>query len=201
MIALIILGVLALAIILGLCKPMIKDFRINAVIVIVFLLCVLGLNFIPTVNIGGFSFRVGTLIFYAGILLMFFIKGRFVNQMTALSIALILGGLAYAGICLSRLSDNNFFGEPNYVYAIIIGVLAMIFTRNGRYSFIAPAAAMLLVNLISQIGNSSINLDYCFDWTLVAVATGTLFYLVFRKVFTAKPNKMAYYFEAGKLGD
>ncbi|MFA5450055.1 MAG: hypothetical protein WC292_06425, partial [Clostridia bacterium] len=150
MISMIILGALGLMVILGLAKLVLKDFRLGAIATVIFLALVIGLNFIPTLNIGGFYFRVGTLIFCLGVIAMFFVYGRFVTQMTALAIALILGGLAYAGTRLAMLAGNSFFADTNFAYALIIGTLAFLFTRNGKYSFIVSAGAMLILNMLVQ---------------------------------------------------
>lgn len=200
MINMIILGALGLLIIFGLGKLTLKDFRVGAIVSIIFLAMVIGLNFIPTVAIGGFRFRIGTLLFYLTALSMFFFYGRFMTQMTALAIALILGGLAYAATRLSILGGSGFFADSNFVYAIIIGTLAFIFTRNGKYSFIVSIEAMMILNLLVQIGQPTVSLEHGFDWTVVAAATGVIMFEIAARL-AMKPSKMSYYFEAGRLED
>lgn len=200
MISMIILGALGLLTILGLARLVLKDFRMGAIVAVIFFALVIGLNFIPAIVWGAFTFRIGTMIFYIAAIVMFFVYGRFVSQMTALAIAIILGGLAFAATRLSLLGNNAFFGDTNFVYALIIGVLAFVFTRNGKYSFIVAVEAMMILNLLVQIGKRTVSLDYGFDWTIVAAATGVVLFAIMARM-AMKPSKMSYYFEAGRLED
>ncbi len=200
MISIIILGVLALVVTLGLAKPLVKDFGIPAFVLILAHLAVIGLNFIGAITWGAFSFSIGTLVFYVFALAMFVVCKNGKGAIIAFMSALILGGLVYCGIMVSKLINFGFMAENNFVYAIIVGVLAVIFTKNGKYSFIVPAEAMMLVAILGQIGQGGIDLNVGFDWTMLAVLTGSVVYLVAQYIFMAKPDgKMAYYFEAGKL--
>ncbi len=200
MVSMIILGVLALVVTLGLAKPLVRDFGIPAFVLVLAHLAVIGLNFIPTIKWGGFQFGVGTAVFYLFVLAMFTIGKNGKGKIIAFMSALILGGLVYCAIMVATLINFDFMAKNSYVYAILAGILAVIFTKNGKYSFIIPAEAMMLVNIVSQIGTGTIDLNVGFDWTMVAVLTGAVLYLITRYVFLAKPNsKMAYYFEAGKI--
>ncbi len=200
MISIIILGVLALVVTLGLAKPLVRDFGIPAFVLIAAHLAVIGLNFIPAIKWGGFEFSVGTAVFYAFALIMFAIGKNGNGKVVAFMTALILGGLVYCGIMVATLINFNFMAENNYIYAIIVGIMAMVFTKNGKYSFIVSAEAMMLANILLQLNTGAVNLNAGFDWTMVAVLTGSVMFLITRYVFLAKPDgKMAYYFEAGRI--
>lgn len=199
MIAMIMLGALGLLAILGLGKPVLKDFRLNAAVVVIFFAMVIGLNFVPTIVWGGFSFRVGTIIFYAGILTMFFLFGKLSSRFTAFAIAVVLGGLAYAATRLALLGGGGYFADSNVVYGVVIGLIAMVVTRNGKYAFLIAAEAMMLFNLLVQIGGP-VSLDYGFDWTVTASTVAVVLYGLMA-LMTTKPSKVSYYFEAGRLED
>ena len=109
LISMIILGILALMIIVGLGKPILKDFRMSWIIPLIFFALVIGLNFIPVINANGFSFSIGTLIFYIGIFVCFFILGKISTSMTAMALGLITGGLIYAVTRIANLTGNEFF--------------------------------------------------------------------------------------------
>ena len=206
LISMIILGVLGLMVIVGLGRPILKDFRVHWLVALAFFALVIGLNFIPLITIGSFTFSVGTALFYLTAFAMFFVYGKFPTQMTAMALGLILGGLIYAATRLSLLSGNAFFATTNYVYALVLGTITFLVTRNGKYSFLSAVIAMLLANLLVQIG-SPIGLNYGFDWTLVACGTAFTMYALtrliidFAKKKSGKKSKLAHMFEADRLDD
>ncbi len=206
LISMIILGVLGLMVIVGLGRPILKDFRVNWIAALAFFALVIGLNFIPLITIGNFTFSVGTALFYLTAFVMFFVYGKFSTQMTAMALGLILGGLIYAATRLSLLGGNAFFATTNYVYALVLGTITFLVTRNGKYSFLSAAIAMLLANLLVQIG-SPIGLNYGFDWTLVACGTAFTMYALARLAIdvmekrTGRKSKLAHMFEADRLED
>ena len=206
LISMIILGVLGLMVIVGLGRPVLKDFRVHWLVALAFFALVIGLNFIPLITIGSFTFSVGTAFFYLTAFAMFFVYGKFPTQMTAMALGLILGGLIYAATRLSLLGGNAFFATTNYVYALVLGTITFLVTRNGKYSFLSAAIAMLLANLLVQIG-SPIGLNYGFDWALVACGTAFTMYALtrliidFAKKKSGKKSKLAHMFEADRLDD
>lgn len=206
LVSMIILGVLGLMVLVGLGRPVLKDFRINWIAALAFFALVIGLNFVPIITIGEFTFSVGTALFYLTTFVMFFVYGKFPTQMAAMALGLILGGLIYAATRLSLLSGNEFFGTTNYVYALVLGTITFLVARNGKYAFLASSIAMLLANLLVQIG-SPIGLNYGFDWTIVACGTAFTMYALTRLFIdlaekkSGRKSKMAHMFEADRLDD
>lgn len=206
LVSMIILGVLGLMVLVGLGRPVLKDFRINWIAALAFFALVIGLNFVPIITIGEFTFSVGTALFYLTTFVMFFVYGKFPTQMAAMALGLILGGLIYAATRLSLLSGNEFFGTTNYVYALVLGTITFLVARNGKYAFLASSIAMLLANLLVQIG-SPIGLNYGFDWTMVACGTAFTMYALTRLFIdlaekkSGRKSKMAHMFEADRLDD
>ena len=207
LISMIILGILALMIIVGLGRPILKDLRMNWIIPLVFFLLVIGLNFIPVIDLGGFSFSVGTLVFYLGIFVCFFVMSKLSTSMTAMALGLIAGGLIYAVTRIASLTGNEFFATTNWVYALIVGILMFMITRNGKYSFIASAVALLLPNMLVQIGGE-VSLNYNFGWTMLACGVAftlhALSFLIIEKWIPQtdmKESRLAHMFECGRLED
>ena len=206
LVSMIILGVLGLMVLVGLGRPVLKDFRINWIAALAFFALVIGLNFVPIITIGEFTFSVGTALFYLTTFVMFFVYGKFPTQMAAMALGLILGGLIYAATRLSLISGNEFFGTTNYVYALVLGTITFLVARNGKYAFLASSIAMLLANLLVQIG-SPIGLNYGFDWTMVACGTAFTMYALTRLFIdlaekkSGRKSKMAHMFEADRLDD
>lgn len=195
----IVLGVMGLFLMLGLGRNLMKDYDMHALFAVLFFGLVIGLSFIPSITWGGFSFNVGAAVFYLGVIAMFFLRGRMTSQLTALAIALILGGLAYGATRLAAMTGNGFFGTTNYAYALIISLLAVLLTRNGKYSMIIAAEAMMILNLLVQIGGH-ISLGYGLDWSVVAFASAGIMYELLARL-AVRPDKTAYFFEVGRLED
>lgn len=200
MIAMITLGVIGLLVLVGLGRNTLKDFHINAIFFLLMLAIIIGMNFIPLLSIGAFSFRVGSVILYLFSFVMLWTFGRFSSKITAFAIALILGGLAYAASRLAVMSGNSFFATTNWVYAIVVGILGYLLTQNGKYSFVTPVLAMMLFNGLLQIGTGAYNLHFGFNWTVIAMFTGIVFFEVLSRVMR-KPSKLAYYFETSRLDE
>lgn len=200
MVGSIILVVLGVLILIGLGNQALKDFNIPTIAAVVLLALIVGLNFIPPITTRFLIFSVGAMLLYAICAIMFFVKGKWSNQLLTLLITLILAGLVYGSTRLALLFDNTFWGSVNVFYALIIGVLAMIFTRNAKYSFIASILSILIASILTQIGGA-VNLDIGYSWAIVAGATSVVMLSFVSKLMPSRPNKMSYYFEAGRMLD
>lgn len=200
MIGSIILVVLGVLLLIGLGSQALKDFNINSIAAVILIGLIVGLNFIPVIEAGAFSFRVGTMLLYALCALMFVVKGKLSNKLMTLFLTVILSGLVYGSTRLALLFDNTYWGNVNVFYGLIVGVLAMIFTRNAKYSFVASVLSIMTASLLTQIGGA-ISLDASYNWAIVAGATATVLLTVMVKLVPSRPSKMSYYFEAGRMLD
>lgn len=200
MIGSIILVILGVFVLIGAGNQALKDFNIPSIAAVALLALIIGLNFIPTVDIGFITFNVGTLLLYALCLLMFIMRGKASNQFMSFLITLILAGLIYGSTRIALLFDNSFWGRVNVFYALIVGVLAMVFTRNAKYSFISSITAILIASLLTQIG-TKLSLNASYDWSIVAASTAVVLFSIVTRMVPSKPNRMSYYFEAGRMLD
>lgn len=204
LISMIILGVLALMIIVGAGRPFLKDFRLHWAAALIFFLAVVGLNFIPLIRIGAFNFSVGTALFYLVIIGAFFVRSKFSSAVTAFAAGLVFGGLIYAATRVALLTGNEFFATTNWAYALIVGFIAFILARNGKYSFLIASLAMMLPNMLVQIGMDGFSLNYGFDWTIVAAGTAFTLYAVTMLILKHLPedkkeSKIVSLFESDRL--
>jgi hypothetical protein len=85
-------------------------------------------------------------------------------------------------------------------YALIVGFLAMLFTRNAKYSFISSVLAILIASLLTQIGGV-MDLDAPFSWAVVAGSMAVVTLTLVTRLMPSRPNRMSYYFEAGRMLD
>lgn len=205
LISIIILGIIALMVVVGLGKPVLKDFKVNWIVALIFLALVVGLNFIPVIDLGPFNFNVGTAVFYVVAFVALFIGGKFSSEMIAFAMSLVFGGIIYGATRLSVLAGNDFFATTNWVYALVLGILSYAVSRNGKYSVLISANAMLLANLLVQVGGT-IALGYNFGWTTLAAGIGFTLHAIISLTMTLiqKKNKKARVvqsFEAGRLKD
>lgn len=195
----IILSILCLFILIGLARNTLKDFSMNAATAIILLLIVIGTNFIAPISIGYLTFSIGTIILYGFCLSLFIIRGKGATKLTAFGIMLLLGGILYASTRIAALLGSSFFSEINYVYAILIGLLAFLFTKNGKYSFITATFSVALVGIILQLGRT-VNLNSYFLDAVVVGTTAVVLHGLTSKL-GQKPSKVSYYYEIGRLKD
>jgi xanthine/uracil permease len=200
MVGSIILVVLGIFILIGLGNQALKDFNIPSIAAVILLALIVGLNFIPPITTAFVTFRIGSLLLYLLCAMMFFVKGKWSNRLLTLLITLILAGLVYGSTRLALLFDNAFWGRVNVFYALIVGFLAMLFTRNAKYSFISSVLAILIASLLTQIGGV-MDLDAPFIWAVVAGSMAVVTLTLVTRLMPSRPNRMSYYFEAGRMLD
>lgn len=200
MVGSIILVVLGIFILIGLGNQALKDFNIPSIAAVILLALIVGLNFIPPITTAFVTFRIGSLLLYLLCAMMFFVKGKWSNRLLTLLITLIHAGLVYGSTRLALLFDNAFWGRVNVFYALIVGFLAMLFTRNAKYSFISSVLAILIASLLTQIGGV-MDLDAPFSWAVVAGSMAVVTLTLVTRLMPSRPNRMSYYFEAGRMLD
>ncbi len=200
MVGSIILVVLGILILIGLGNQALKDFNIPSIAAVILLALIVGLNFIPPITTNFLVFSVGTMLLYVLCAIMFIVKGKWSNQLLTLLITLILAGLVYGSTRLSLLFGNTFWGSVNVFYALIVGFLAMLFTRNAKYSFISSVLSILIASILTQIG-TAVSLDAPYSWSIVAGSTAVVVLTLVMRLMPSRPNRMSYYFESARMLD
>lgn len=196
-IILVVLGVMAL---IGIGSNAVKDFDVPVLALVLVFAAIVGLNFLPVMNIGYFYFRLGSALLFVMTFFLWLFKGKLSNRLMCLLITIILSGLLYGATRLSMYFGNTFWGNVNVYYALIIGVLAFIFTRNAKYGFIASVLSIMTATLLTQIGGN-INLEAAYSWSIVAGGLAIVMYSLVAKLLPSRPNKVSYYFETGRMLD
>ena len=196
-IILIVLGVMAL---IGIGNRTIKDFDLPVIALVPVVAAVVGLNFLPAVNLNGFVFSFGTLVLFITVIALWIFKGTLKNKLLCLLITVVLSGVLYGATRLSAYYGNELWSGVNYYYALMIGLIAFIATRNGKYGFIASTLSIMIASLLVQIGED-ISLDYAYSTAVVAGTTSIVFYQVVTHLMPKRPNKMSYYYEMGRMLD
>ena len=196
-IILIILGVMAL---IGIGNRTIKDFDLPVVALVPVAAAIVGLNFLPAAELGGFSFSFGTILLFITVIALWIFKGTIKNRLLSLLITVVLSGVLYGATRLAAYYGNELWSGINYYYALMIGLIAFVATRNGKYGFIASTLTIMVVSLLVQIGRD-VSLDYAYSTAIVAGATSIVLYQVVTRLMPKRPNKMSYYYEMGRMLD
>lgn len=196
-IILIVLGVMAL---IGLGSNAIRDFDIPVLGLVLVLGTIVGLNFIVPFTIGNFVFSLGTAIFFVMAFSLWLFKGKWSTKMMCFLVLVVLAGLTYGATRLSLYFGNTLWGGVNYYYALIIGFLAFLATRNAKYGFISSALAIMTATLLTQIGGT-IDLNAAYSTAIVGGGLAVVMYSFAARVIPSRPNKLAYYFEVGRMRD
>lgn len=196
-IILIILGVMAL---IGIGSNALRDFDVPAIGLVLAFAAVVGLNFLPSVNVGNFSFGIGTALFFVATFALWLFKGKMRNKALTLIITVVLAGIVYGATRLAAYFNNELWANMNVYYALIIGFLAFVTTRNAKYGFITSVLAVMTATLLTQIGRNVV-LDEAYSWSIVAGTVAVVLYSLVAKLMPARPNKMSYYFETSRMLD
>jgi hypothetical protein len=197
-IILVILGVMAL---IGIGNNAAKDFGVPVIALVILFAAVVGLNFVPVIDLGGFTFSLGTALLFVTTFLLWLFRGSVKNRVVCLLLTIVLAGILYGATRLAAYYGSALWGSVNVYYALMIGFLAFLFTRNAKYGFIASILSVMTATLLTQIGAPVINLDAAYSTSVVAAADSVVMYGIVSALVPSKPGKMSYYFETGRMTD
>jgi len=198
MVGIIITIILALMALIGIGNSAVKDFGLPSVVMALLFGLIGGLNFVPQITIGNFSFSVGTALLFLSTLLIWIFKGKIKNRLICLLVTVVLTGILYGAIELGAYYKNAVWGQINFYYALIIGILSFIATRNAKYGFISAVISVGAATVFSS-ARGAISLDAAFSPAVVAGTVAIILYCVAAKLMPTRPNKASYYFETGRL--
>lgn len=196
-IILIVLGVMAL---IGLGSNAIRDFDIPVLGLVLALGAIVGLNFVTPFRMGNFVFSLGAGLLFTMTFFLWLFKGRWSTKLLCLLVIAVLAGLTYGATRLSLYFGNMMWGRVNYYYALIVGFLAFIATRNAKYGFIAGVLSIMVATLLTQIGGT-VSLNAAYSTSIVAGGFAVVLYSFAARLMPSRPSKLAYYFEVGRMKD
>lgn len=196
-IILIVLGVMAL---IGLGANAVRDFDIPVLGLVLVLATIVGLNFIVPFTIGNFVFSLGTGVWFLMTFFLWLFKGKWSTKMMCLLVLVVLAGLTYGATRLSLYFGSTLWGSVNYYYALIVGFIAFIATRNAKYGFISATLSIMIATLLTQIGGK-VDLNAAYSTSVVAGSLAVVMYSFAARLMPSRPNKFSYYFEVGRMKD
>ncbi|HOO22984.1 MAG TPA: hypothetical protein PKY53_04810 [Clostridia bacterium] len=196
-IILIVLGVMAL---IGLGSSAIRDFDVPVLGLVLALGAIVGLNFIAPLVVGNFIFSLGSALLFVMTFFLWLFKGKWSTKLMCLLIIAVLSGLTFGATRLSLYFGNQLWGRVNYFYALIIGFLAFIATRNAKYGFIAGILSVMAATLLTQIGRT-VDLNEAYSTAIVAGTFAVVLYSFATRLMPSRPSRLAYYFEVGRMKD
>ena len=196
-IILIVLGVMAL---IGIGSSAVKDFGVPVMALVLVFGAIVGLNFIPTMTLGYFSFGWGSALLFVMSFAMWLFRGTMKNRIMCLLTIIVLAGLLYGATRIGVFFNSALWSRVNVYYALMIGLLAFVATRNAKYTFIASTLSIMTATLLTQIGEAIV-LDEAYTPAIIAAAVGIVLYSLVVAFLPSRPTKTSYYFETARMKD
>lgn len=194
---LVILGVMAL---IGIGNNAVKDFGVPVIALVLVFAAIVGLNFLPVVTWGNFSFSLGTALLFIVTFALWLFRGSMKNRIVCLLLTIVLGGVLYGATRLSAYFGSTLWSTVNVYYALMIGFIAFLVTRNAKYGFIASVLSVMAATLLTQIGGP-VSLNPAYTPAVIAGGLSVVMYSLTAALMPRKPSKMSYYFETGRMTD
>ncbi len=194
---LVILGVMAL---IGIGNNAVKDFGVPVIALVLVFAAIVGLNFLPVVTWGNFSFSLGAALLFVVTFALWLFRGSVKNRIVCLLVAIVLAGALYGATRLAAFYGSELWSSVNIYYALMVGFIAFLITRNAKYGFIAGVLSVMAATLLTQIGGP-VSLDAAYTPAVIAGGLGVVLYSLVAGLMPHKPSKMSYYFETGRMSD
>ena len=194
---LVILGVMAL---IGIGNNAVKDFGVPVIALVLVFAAIVGLNFLPVVTWGNFSFSLGTALLFVVTFALWLFRGSVKNRIVCLLVAIVLAGALYGATRLAAFYGSELWSSVNIYYALMVGFIAFLITRNAKYGFIASVLSVMAATLLTQIGGP-VSLDAAYTPAVIAGGLGVVLYSLVAGLMPHRPSKMSYYFETGRMSD
>lgn len=129
--------------------------RLNDKTALFFMLAILIGTLLPDIPLGrSFSINIGGAIVPVVLVVYLYVKaGTAKEKNRALLASLISGVAVFIASKLMPEEPEAMLFDPNYAYGIIAGIIAYLFGRSRRASFIAGVAGILLADIAQGIIN------------------------------------------------
>ena len=112
---LVILGVMAL---IGIGNNAVKDFGVPVIALVLVFAAIVGLNFLPVVTWGNFSFSLGTALLFVVTFALWLFRGSVKNRIVCLLVAIVLAGALYGATRLAAFYGSELWSSVNIYYAL-----------------------------------------------------------------------------------
>ena len=159
-IGLTLLVVVSILVLFGVGHRILDRMRLNDKIALLFMAGIIIGTLIPDIPVtGNFHINIGGAVVPIILVIYLFITAGTDKERVRAFIASTLTGIAVfaAGRLLPEEPENIIF-DPNYLYGIIAGLIAYLFGRSRRASFIAGITGVLLADIAQGIINVTRNI-------------------------------------------
>ena len=154
------LVVVSILVLFGVGHRILDRMRLNDKTALLFLAAIFVGTLIPDIRISrSFYINIGGAVVPIILAIYLFISAGTDKERIRALFASILAGIAVlvAGWILPEEPENILF-DPNYIYGIIAGLIAYLFGRSRRASFIAGISGVLLADIAQGILNATRNI-------------------------------------------
>lgn len=154
------LVVVSILVLFGVGHRILDRMRLNDKTALLFLAAIFIGTLIPDIRISrSFYINIGGAVVPIILAIYLFISAGTDKERIRALFASILAGIAVlvAGWILPEEPENILF-DPNYIYGIIAGLIAYLFGRSRRASFIAGISGVLLADIAQGILNATRNI-------------------------------------------
>ena len=200
MVGSIILVVLGIFILIGLGNQALKDFNIPSIAAVILLALIVGLNFIPPITTAFVTFRIGSLLLYLLCAMMFFVKGKWSNRLLTLLITLILAGLVYGSTRLAFAVRQRFLGTGECVLRVNSRLPChAVYEERKVFLYLKRAGHIDSIAFNADRRSNGFGRSFQLGGGSGQHGGGNAYACYQINAF--RPNRMSYYFEAGRMLD
>jgi uncharacterized membrane protein len=155
------LVVVSILVLFGVGQRILDRMRLSDKAAILFLAAMFIGSLIPNIPLGRkFSINIGGAIVPFILVVYLFVKaGTSKEKWRAVVASLMTGVAIYLASRLLPSEPETMFVDPNYVYGILAGLIAYLFGRSRRTSFIAGVMGVILADLAQGVENIIRNIN------------------------------------------
>lgn len=152
-IGMILLGVTAILILLGVGQRILDRLRLNDKLALILIALMIGLGLIPDIQIGrNFAFNLGGAVIPLGLCVYLWIRADTAWERIRAIIASIVTGAAIFAIGFFAPDEpESMTIDPLILYGLAAGAIAYIFGRSRRCAFIAGVIGMMLSDTANAV--------------------------------------------------
>ncbi len=154
------LVVASILVLFGVGQRLLDRMRLNDKTALLFMAAIFIGSLVPDISLGRyFSINLGGAVVPLVLVVYLYVKAGTREEKSRSVWATLLSGAAIylAGRLLPHEPETMFI-DPNYVYGILAGIIAYLFGRSRRASFIAGVAGVLLADIAQGIENTIRNI-------------------------------------------
>ncbi|MDD2648022.1 MAG: DUF1614 domain-containing protein [Eubacteriales bacterium] len=154
----------------GVGQRVMDKMRMNDKWALVLIAAIIGLSFVPNIEIGSVSVNIGGALIPLGVCVWLLIKCEGRERLNALIGTVLTAAAIYGLGALMPSEPEQIVLDPNYTYGIAAGIIAYIVSRSRRNSFICAVLGLILTDVFV----AALNWGKGIDQRLVIGSAGIL---------------------------